>query len=136
MTEIDKDFVPNRAFMITWTVLSLPALWIANNVGFPWYAIIAFGIVPPLLVTLILFVPILFLRQVMRSDKTTILGVCGIGTVFLAVLGLIAWSHATGHIDWLQSLRYGVIIVIPAIGGWWTSSRRRKNSTTKRRQVP
>ena len=120
--------------MVTCTILFFPAVWIAYEyLKLPWYAVIAFGIVNPLLAALIIFVPIMFVRQVIKSDKFTILTVCAVLAVFLMILGLIFWWHATGQIESLKSLEYRWIYVIAFFAGWWTCSRRRKVGA-KRRQ--
>lgn len=69
MEEIDQPFRPKMDFFIAWGILTIPFVlltrqWVADS---PWYSRVASFIIFPFFATFVVYGPVLFVQQVLRS---------------------------------------------------------------------
>src|SRR5438876_8166746 len=70
MQAVDRPFRFTRDFCVVWVLFVVPTFFLTRmrDLG-PWYSEAAFLILAPLFATLVLYGPVLFARQVVRSGS-------------------------------------------------------------------
>src|SRR6266480_4000089 len=70
MQPVDRPFRFTRDFCVVWALLVVPTFFLTRQHDFgTWYSNIAVLIVAPLFATFVLYGPVLFVRQVIRSGS-------------------------------------------------------------------
>src|SRR5437879_4527540 len=70
MQAVDRPFRFTRGFCVVWVLLVVPTFFLTRLLDFgPWYFEAAFLILAPLFATFVLYGPVLFARQIVRSGS-------------------------------------------------------------------
>ena len=71
MNEIDQPFRPRWDFFLAWAIIEIVTLALTKPWHFdlPWYSIVAYSLVVPFILTICLYGPILFIRQIISSGE-------------------------------------------------------------------
>jgi len=126
MEAVDRPFRFTWDFCLVWALLAVPVYFLALHFELdPWYSVCAFTVVGSLLAVFVIYGPVLFMRQVIRSGSRgwfifrTFLAIVVTTLMLLAVLVVSGYyTEAGGHL-----LAFGFGAAATAFLSWRTEKR-------------
>ena len=125
MREIDKPFRPGWDFLAVWAILAVPGVKYAIRViGSPWYSVAAFAVVVPFLGTFLIYGPVLFIKQIVRSGSRGRL----VGRVFASIIACLALLYGGLYLTGNENIMRDPVflILVPAVATVYLNARIRE----------